>query len=73
MTIQDLVRRDYLDAVKVTEAMAERFPPGSPERDRWLRVAAVYRQVTVELVAEQGHAQTAEARPVTLNPGPQPS
>ncbi|HEY2836587.1 MAG TPA: hypothetical protein VGI89_08455 [Rhizomicrobium sp.] len=73
MTIQDLVRRDYLDAVKVTEAMAERFPDGSPERARWLRVAATYRQVTEELVTEQERRGQAAARPVALNPGPQPS
>lgn len=73
MKIQDLVRRDYFDAVAVTEAMAERYPAGSAERNRWLHVAAVYRKVTVELVAEQGRAQAATARPVPLNAGAQAS
>jgi len=71
MTIQDMVRRDYLDAVKVAETMAGRCPAGSPERDRWLHVAAVYAQVTEEGVAEQG--QAGEARPVKLRLGSQPS
>ena len=67
MTIQDLVRRDYLDAVKASEAMAERFPEGSPERTRWRHVAATYAQATAEL------DQTATVAQVALNPGPQPS
>jgi hypothetical protein len=82
MNIQDLVRQDYLRAVEVTERMAARFPQGSREQRRWLRVAAVYAQVTEALVAERAQplakAGTATDGPiagaqVTLNPGPQPS
>ena len=73
MNIQDLVRQDYFDAVDAAERMAAGFADGSPERNRWLHVAATYRQVTRELLAEQRARERAPAKAVALTPGPQPS
>ncbi|HXS05602.1 MAG TPA: hypothetical protein VN723_02335 [Rhizomicrobium sp.] len=44
MNIEDMIREEYRIAVAVTENTARRFPPGSPQRERWLMVAGVYRE-----------------------------
>ena len=51
MNIQELVRRDYAAAAAATEQKAGECPAGSPERTRWLEVAAIYRQLTADLAA----------------------
>ena len=51
MDIQELVRRDYAVAVTMVENKARECPAGSRERNRWLDVAAIYRQLTADLAA----------------------
>ena len=57
MSIQEIVRRDYIRAVEMGEQMAPRLPAGSPERERWERVAQEYRLILTELDAEHAPAE----------------
>jgi len=52
MTLKDLLCRDYAAAAELAEKMAPRCAAGSPDQDRWLRIASNYRQLAVELAAD---------------------
>jgi len=63
MNIQEMIRQEYLVTVRVAEHTARRFPPGSPQRARWLMVAGIYRDLTGGEPQEAGAAQWQKPAP----------
>jgi hypothetical protein len=60
MSMKDLLCRDYAMVAALADEMAPRCAAGSSDRDRWLRIAASYRELAVELAADAARADLHE-------------
>lgn len=56
MNMQDLICRDYAAVAQLAEKMALKCAAGSGDQARWLRIAASYHELAVELAAEDARA-----------------
>ena len=63
MNIRELVLRDYAHGARVAEDMARRFAAGTPERERWHRVAQTYRQLVSPAAEQHGSESLRQAAP----------
>jgi hypothetical protein len=56
MNLKDLLCREYAAIAMLAEKMVPRCVAGSSDRARWLRIAASYRDLAVELAADDARA-----------------
>jgi hypothetical protein len=56
MKLKDLLCRDYAAVAELAEKMAPQCVGKPSEQRRWLRIAAHYRNLAVELATDDGRA-----------------
>jgi hypothetical protein len=56
MRLKDLLCRDYAAVAELAEKMAPSCDGKPPERERWLRIAAHYRHLVIELTTDEDRA-----------------